>query len=66
MAELRAATQPQSIFARNSGEHWAGRLYVRRYVRTRPGLAPLRLRTVRDAELGFRTNGVLLNGIGPQ
>lgn len=29
--ELRAATQPASIFARNSGEHWAGRLYVRRF-----------------------------------
>jgi phosphatidylglycerophosphate synthase len=24
-------TQPESLFARNSGEHWAGRLYVRRY-----------------------------------
>ena len=31
IAELRAATQPASIFARNSGEHWAGRLYVRRF-----------------------------------
>jgi phosphatidylglycerophosphate synthase len=31
IAELRAATQPPSIFARNSGEHWAGRLYVRRF-----------------------------------
>jgi phosphatidylglycerophosphate synthase len=30
IAELRAATQPASIFARNSGEHWAGRLYMRR------------------------------------
>jgi phosphatidylglycerophosphate synthase len=30
IAELREATQPASIFARNSGEHWAGRLYVRR------------------------------------
>jgi phosphatidylglycerophosphate synthase len=30
IAELRAVTQPPSIFARNSGEHWAGRLYVRR------------------------------------
>lgn len=29
-AELRAATQPPEIFERNSGEHWAGRLYVRR------------------------------------
>jgi phosphatidylglycerophosphate synthase len=31
IAELRAATQPESLFARNSGEHWAGRLYVRRF-----------------------------------
>jgi phosphatidylglycerophosphate synthase len=30
IAELRSVTQPASIFARNSGEHWAGRLYVRR------------------------------------
>jgi phosphatidylglycerophosphate synthase len=30
IAELRAATQPASIFERNSGEHWAGRLYIRR------------------------------------
>jgi phosphatidylglycerophosphate synthase len=30
IAELRAVGQPPSIFARNSGEHWAGRLYVRR------------------------------------
>ena len=28
--ELREVTQPPSIFARNSGEHWAGKLYVRR------------------------------------
>jgi phosphatidylglycerophosphate synthase len=28
--ELRAATQPASIFERHSGEHWAGRLYMRR------------------------------------
>ena len=30
IAELREATQPPSLFARNSGEHWAGRLYVRK------------------------------------
>jgi phosphatidylglycerophosphate synthase len=30
VAELRAVAQPASIFARNSGEHWAGRLYIRR------------------------------------
>lgn len=30
IAELREVAQPPSIFERNSGEHWAGRLYVRR------------------------------------
>ena len=30
IAELRAAHAAASIFARNSGEHWAGRLYMRR------------------------------------
>jgi phosphatidylglycerophosphate synthase len=30
IAELRAATQPPSIFERNSGEHWEGRLFMRR------------------------------------
>jgi len=31
IAELRAATQPPSIFERNSGEHWEGRLLMRRF-----------------------------------
>ena len=30
VAELREATQPASIFERDSGEHWAGKLYIRR------------------------------------
>jgi phosphatidylglycerophosphate synthase len=42
VAELRAVAQPASIFARNSGEHWAGRLYVRRIS---PHLTRLLLRT---------------------
>lgn len=42
IAELRAVTQPPSIFERNSGEHWAGRLYVRRLS---PYLTALLLRT---------------------
>lgn len=42
VAELRAATQPPSIFERNSGEHWAGKLYVRRFS---PYLTRLLLRT---------------------
>jgi hypothetical protein len=39
---------------------------VRRYRFQEPGLAPLRLRQLRDARLDFRNNGVLLDGIGPQ
>lgn len=50
---------------RQAGYEQVGRLWVRRYVRTGPGLVPLRPRVVRAAELGFRTNGVLLDGIGP-
>src|SRR3954451_9456192 len=42
VAELRAVTQPARIFERNSGEHWAGKLYVRRYS---PYLTRLLLRT---------------------
>src|SRR5215208_5173150 len=42
IAELRVRTQPASIFARNSGEHWAGRLYMRR---VSPYLTRLLLRT---------------------
>jgi mannosyltransferase len=48
------------------GYRRVGRLYVRRYETPGPGLAPLRMREARNAELGFRTNGVLLDGIGPQ
>jgi hypothetical protein len=42
-----------------------GRLLIRRYRMPGPGLAPLRLRALRDARLNFRTNGVLLDGVGP-
>ena len=30
MAEFRAVVQPPGLLDRNSGEHWAGRLYIRR------------------------------------
>ena len=50
---------------REAGYRRVGRLYVRRYLTPGPGLMPLRLRTLRQAELGFRSNGVLLDGIGP-
>jgi phosphatidylglycerophosphate synthase len=42
IAELRAATQPPSIFERNSGEHWEGRLLMRRFS---PHLTRLLIRT---------------------
>jgi hypothetical protein len=42
-----------------------GRLYIRRYAVSGEALAPLHLRANRAADLGFRTNGVLLDGIGP-
>jgi mannosyltransferase len=43
-----------------------GRLFIRRYRFQQPGLAPLRLRRLRDARLDFRSNGVLLDGVGPE
>lgn len=43
-----------------------GRLFIRRYRLPGPGLEPLRLRLVRRAQLGWRTNGVLLDGVGPR
>ena len=42
IAELRAATQPSSIFERNSGEHWEGRILMRRFS---PYLTRLLIRT---------------------
>ncbi len=50
---------------RETAREDAGRLYIRRYQLPRPGLAPLRLRQLRHARLDFRTNGVLLDGVGP-
>jgi mannosyltransferase len=50
---------------RQAGYERVGRLYVRHYVVPGPGLEPLRLRWLPRAELGFRSNGVLLDGIGP-
>ncbi len=63
-----APPPPAPIFGsgfREVGYEKVGRLYVRRFATPGSELRPLRLRTVRDAELGFRSNGVLLDGIGP-
>ena len=71
IAELRAATQPASIFARNSGEHWAGKLYMRR---VSPYLTRLLIRTPLTPNgvtwlmiaVGFAAAGVLtLPGLWP-
>jgi mannosyltransferase len=43
----------------------AGRLYVRHFELPGPGLGPLRLRELKEAQLDFRNTGVLLDGIGP-
>ncbi len=51
---------------RQVGREDTGRLFIRRYRFQRPGLAPLRLRRLRHARLDFRSNGVLLDGVGPE
>ncbi len=43
----------------------AGRLYVRHFELAGPGLAPLRLRELKEARLDFRNTGVLLDGVRP-
>jgi hypothetical protein len=50
---------------RQVGYEKVGRLYVRSYEVPGPELAPLRLGLIRKADLNFRSNGVLLDGIGP-
>jgi mannosyltransferase len=50
---------------RQVGYEKVGRLYVRSYALPGPDLAHLYLRKVRDASLNFRSNGVLVDGIGP-
>ena len=50
---------------REVGTESVGPLFIRRYRLPGPGLAPLRMRRLRDSQLDFRTNGVLLEGVGP-
>jgi mannosyltransferase len=50
---------------RESAHEDTGRLFIRRYRTPGPGLAPLRLGSLTRARLNFRSNGVLLDGIGP-
>jgi uncharacterized membrane protein len=63
-----APPPPTGMFGRRFrqvGYEPVGRLYLRRYALPGPDLAHLRLQRVRNAELNFRSNGVLLDGIGP-
>ena len=68
VSEGKAPPPPPRLLGpgfRESGRVEDGRLFIRRYRSTRPGLAPLRLRQLRGARLDFRTNGILLDGVGP-
>jgi mannosyltransferase len=68
ISDGQAPPPPARLFGpgfREVGYEQVGRLYIRRFATPGPELRPLRLRTIRDAELGFRSNGVLLDGIGP-
>jgi mannosyltransferase len=50
---------------RETSRESAGRLFIRHFEQRGPGLAPLRLRELKEADLNFRNTGVLLDGIGP-
>jgi 4-amino-4-deoxy-L-arabinose transferase-like glycosyltransferase len=50
---------------RETAHEDTGRLYIRRFTAPGPDLLPLSLRRLKRAQLDFRTNGVLLDGIGP-
>jgi len=68
ISDGKAPAPPPRLFGpgfNEVGYERVGRLYVRRFATPGPELRPLRLRTIRNAQLGFRTNGVLLDGVGP-
>jgi uncharacterized membrane protein len=50
---------------RERGAYSAGRLFVRRYSLPGPSLARVQLQKLREADLNFRTTGVLMDGVGP-
>ncbi|MGB7588928.1 MAG: glycosyltransferase family 39 protein [Solirubrobacterales bacterium] len=50
---------------RQVGYEQVGDFYIRRYALPGPDLTPLRLKAVRGAQLNFRSNGVLVDGVGP-
>jgi hypothetical protein len=63
-----APPPPRSMLGpgfRESGREDTGQLFIRRYRLPGPGLEPLRLHLLLGAHLNFRSDGVLLDGIGP-
>jgi mannosyltransferase len=63
-----APPPPRSMLGpgfRESGSEGAGQLFIRRYRLPGLGLEPLRLHRLLGARLNFRSDGVLLDGIGP-
>lgn len=52
-------------FREVADEEVGGRLHVIRYAQPGPDLERLSIRTVRAADTGFHSNGVLLGGVGP-
>jgi uncharacterized membrane protein len=63
-----AAPPPRRLLGpgfREVAREEVGRLVIRRYRLDHPGLAPLLLRQVRKASLHWRSNGILLDGVGP-
>jgi mannosyltransferase len=64
-----APSVPRRLLAsgfRQVGYERVGRLHIRRYALPGPDLVRLRLGVVREADTNFRSNKVLLDGIGPQ
>ena len=62
------APPPRRLLAprfREVAHEGLGRLFLRRYRLAGPGLAPLQLEAVRKAALHWRTNGILIDGVGP-
>lgn len=50
---------------RETSREWAGHLYIRHFELPGPGLAPLRMRALKEAQLGFPNVAVLIDGVGP-
>jgi mannosyltransferase len=68
ISDGKAPPPPPQVLSprfRERGAYAAGRLYVRRYSLPGPSLARVQLQRLREADLNFRTTGVLMDGVGP-